>query len=301
MTETPGQSPTAPQEDHPIQPTRWHGVAPARLVWLTAGLVITAAILLVPFASSFRTERLITSAQSGASTAFERLEAIGESGKLSTQSDRLGAILASRLESEWKPRIKAHAYEHPADELADRSFPESLQPTGLPPGELTQRWERLFFLSNPKRNASQETWSRIGQASLHFHIKPEVSYNAGHGLSVTIVIYNALDGLNDPQDGLTLGFMVDEVRINGERATTPIEAAHGSPLRFVSADWAGFPSSHRHGMRQSFFAWQEDWIPTNEAVMRSVEVDARVEFLDGDREVQAWAETIHQQMRVIPH
>jgi stage II sporulation protein D len=46
MTETPGQAPTAPQEDHPVQPTRWHGVAPVRLVWLTAGLVITALVAL---------------------------------------------------------------------------------------------------------------------------------------------------------------------------------------------------------------------------------------------------------------
>lgn len=33
-------------EEHPVLPSRWHGVAPAKLVWLTAGLVITAMVAL---------------------------------------------------------------------------------------------------------------------------------------------------------------------------------------------------------------------------------------------------------------
>ncbi len=46
MTEMPGQPHIDAPEDHPVLPTRWHGVAPAKLVWLTAGLVVTALIAL---------------------------------------------------------------------------------------------------------------------------------------------------------------------------------------------------------------------------------------------------------------
>lgn len=44
---TPDQPiPPTPHEDHPVLPSRWHGVAPVKLVWLTAGLVVTALIAL---------------------------------------------------------------------------------------------------------------------------------------------------------------------------------------------------------------------------------------------------------------
>lgn len=45
MTTPDPQSPTG-AEDHPVLPSRWHGVAPVRLVWLTAGLVVTALVAL---------------------------------------------------------------------------------------------------------------------------------------------------------------------------------------------------------------------------------------------------------------
>jgi len=48
VTQTDLPSPTAgpDSEAHPVLPSRWHGVAPAKLVWLTAGLVITAMVAL---------------------------------------------------------------------------------------------------------------------------------------------------------------------------------------------------------------------------------------------------------------
>jgi stage II sporulation protein D len=44
---TPDQpSQPAAAEEHPVLPSRWHGVAPVKLVWLTAGLVVTALVAL---------------------------------------------------------------------------------------------------------------------------------------------------------------------------------------------------------------------------------------------------------------
>lgn len=272
--------------------------------WLVAlialAVVLNGAFLVLTYANSHHPGRLITVAESGATEALARLEEKGEAGKLGPYSDRLGAILASRLEAMWKPLIDSHAYEHPADEMAALPFPESTQSTGLPLDDLTATWAKLFLLSEPKVNAREETWRQIGQATLHLHIKPEVRYNPSRELPVTIVIYNALDGLNDPQQGLTFGFMIDEVRIGGVRAVTAVEETYGSSLPFVSADRAGFPPSDRHGLRQPYFVWQENWIPASEAHALDVEADARIEFLDGDETVCAWAETIRQQIGVIP-
>lgn len=46
MSGTISPAPTDANDEHAILPTRWHGVAPLRLVWLTAGLVITALVAL---------------------------------------------------------------------------------------------------------------------------------------------------------------------------------------------------------------------------------------------------------------
>ena len=65
MTATPGQPPTDPSE-HAIQQTRWHGVAPMKLVWLTAGLVVTALVALSACSTLFPSSSADRSAAIGA-------------------------------------------------------------------------------------------------------------------------------------------------------------------------------------------------------------------------------------------
>ena len=278
-------------------------------------VVVALGVVVTIYAWNYqsRNERLISAIEAGSALPVLRLQKLGERGELDQYSDRLGALLASELEAEWKPAIAAHTAKNPATlTLADLSTNPLRSETGLPASNRLQRLADIFMLTDPARNASPQIIERVARASLHFELIRDTRVLSGRDIPIGIAVYNATDAWTDNvtvgvifeaneffqiDRGISFGLTFGSIHLNGIPAPTRAELDFGVEMAEKLESTTSFPPSRRHSRYDTFLASTPvvkslDWFDEI-----GVALSCTVNLYRADDElVASWSESISGQV-----